>query len=420
MVDFIDSRSKNNINWLVKLQSSDLGPKLLSFLELGDALGLELVCTALSLRDSYFKDKLGCVMNNRGSRAPIVQILSNNSSREVYKGVWYTMRRVHLEKANLMEECFEVSDDIVRSCSSTDREEESPKNVLQRSFCQDMLHRGNMMGLKVPDEEATIDNLTPMAHTQIRCGCATSAACYYCCKASPTADVREWINMSLSRFAYLSTGRPLTRRQERAMEEFETLGDVVVLDKFGVIPYRSYLQPYGPTYAPRQVKLQIFYGDAGALDVSEGCLYYESEEYEVRHVEGEQVFALPQPICLLTSNRAGSPVFSVRIVFLGAHQRQTFSEHTGVPHHNWYYICISQVTLYGASLQRTTAILRDHMITTSQPRHAAFFQNSPMARSEPRSHLQFLDTLARASITASISCSADSQDTARIMWVAET
>lgn len=222
--------------------------------------------------------------------------------------------------------------------------------------------------------------------------------------------------MSLSRFAYLSTVHPRTRRQERANESY---GDIVVLNKFGVIPYRSYLQPYGPIFAPRGVKMQIWYGEVDALDASQGCLYYESEEYAVKHVEGEQVFALPKPVTLLTSNRNGSPVFTVRVVLLGAHQRQTFGEHTGIRHHNWYYICISQITLYGASLQRTMAILRDHVVIPNQPKHATFFANCDGAKRQVSHHLHHLDPLSRATITTSapINITNGHRDSpARIQW----
>ena len=206
--------SSNDSNRLVKLYISDLGPHVWSYLTLRDALLIEETAKALAVRDGYFKDALTSCVNNRGKNAPVVDLSSSTSARDLYKGVWHIHRRVHLEQVNLMAECFEVSEDIVRSCSSTDRAEESPKNVLQKSFCQDIMSQSNMLGQKVPEEEATITNLTPMAHAQIRCGCATSAACYYCCKASPTANMKEFINMSLSRFAYLST-HPRTRRQRR-------------------------------------------------------------------------------------------------------------------------------------------------------------------------------------------------------------
>jgi len=412
----------NNNSPLVRLWTSDLAPNVLSFLQLSEALGVELVCTALSLRESYFKDKLTSCMNNRGLLAPIVEVYPNKSAKDVYKAVWYILRRVHREPmANLVSECFEVSDDTIRSCSSVDREEENPKNVLQRSFCQEILLRGNLMGHKVPGEETTLDNMTPMAHAQIRCGCATSSACYYCCKASPTAEVREWINMSLSRYAYFSTGRPRTRQQFQIMKKFESQGDVVVLNKFGIIPYRSYLQPHGPIYAPRRVKLQVFYGDACALDtdaLDEG-LYYESEEYEVKHAEGEQIFALPQPICLLTSNCVGNQAFTVRVLLIGAHQRQTFGEHTGLPHHNWYYICISQVSLYGASLQRTASILREHLTMGKQPKHANFFQRSPEAQSRTHEHLKFLDPLSKASVDIRTTKSTNKCGATRIQWIVD-
>ena len=338
---------------LINLFHGILGEKIMEFLEVEEGLTLEEVTKQIRLGEEYWTALVASAINNRGPNLPFVKVLLSNSQRELYKLVSFLKKGLQREPVNLISECFEVNKNYKLSCSSVDREEESPVNVRNKSLCHELLSAHNLLGRTIPDDEPTVETLTPMAHAQIRCGCADTSPCYYCCKASPTADMEEWLDMSLSRFAYLSDSRLRTRQQRREMERFESFGDVVMINKFAIVPYRSYMQPKGPIYCPQRVKLQIWYETGSG---SQKYLYYESQEYVVEHREGEQTFALPQPITLLTSHAPNSGSYIVRFMFLGSQQRQTFGAHTGIVHHNWYYICISQVMLYGTSAQRIASI----------------------------------------------------------------
>eukprot|EP01039_Chlorochromonas_danica_P005438 gene5438-5985_t len=209
----------------------------------------------------------------------------------------------------------------VLDASSIDRVQESPLNILKDSRCY------------------ILYNLFHVTHNsafsqQSICGCATGRSCYWSSAPNPSENSIEFLTLNLKSTLSLLTG-------------------------FFILPYRAFFHPNEPTYAPKEVALQVISPSSqpqpfssmtmtdlppqyrhAAVDLYEG-VSYTSPFYTVENNFNVQTFQLPHAVPCLGGQ--------VRLLFRGKHQRQP-GEAIGVQGADDFYLCISRADVLGIAL----------------------------------------------------------------------
>lgn len=352
----------------------ELKATIVTYIEPSEVLNLDLVAKACAIENLYWASLLeteiffssgikmrllrragqeGVDRPDPGEEREEEERLTKADDKFLYWALKGAIREKFVGRKNLVPDYF-----IAEDCSSVDRSTEGPSNVNCQSQCFNALKNYGWLGKEVPDS-IEVDTITPMGRVQLRCGCAISQACYWCSKASNTNDAEEWIDFHMVNRS--DKGERVRRRLRSltlATPIAECQFDVAIIHSFTVTAYRSYLQPHGPIFAPRRVAMSIWHGlkdDTGSKPPGIGTKCYESPEFEVRVTEEEQQFTLPKPLVLpLSPSALDECNYTVRLRVIGAHQRQTLDEATGGEHADWFYVCISHVTIDGITLQTAT------------------------------------------------------------------
>ena len=68
---------------------------------------------------------------------------------------------------------------------------------------------------------------------------------------------------------------------------FDEEASVKLVSGFVVQPYQAYAHPGEPTYAPKEVSIELLHADLGC--------YYRSDRFAVRKTRDSQYFSLPTP-----------------------------------------------------------------------------------------------------------------------------
>eukprot|EP00981_Chlorochromonas_danica_P005760 scaffold1187_cov181-Ochromonas_danica.AAC.24 len=207
----------------------------------------------------------------------------------------------------------------VLDASSIDREEESPRNILEDSLCYTLFHNYFTQN---------------HAYSQFYCGCADGRPCYWSSAPNPSENSIEFLTLNLQSTVSLLTG-------------------------FFILPYCAFFHPNEPTYAPKEVALQVISPSSqpqpfssmtmtdlppqyrhAAVDLYEG-VSYTSPFYTVENNFNVQTFQLPHAVPCLGGQ--------VRLLFRGKHQRQP-GEAIGVQGADDFYLCISRADVLGIAL----------------------------------------------------------------------
>lgn len=396
--------------------SQELKTMLVSYVTPRDVLSFDLVARACAIENTYWASLIEEIispscgkMRLLRRRPPDLLCRKGEEEESIYEGLpddkflyWALNGAVNnVETVNLVPEYF-----VADSCSSVDRPTEGASNVNYQSQCFRELADTGSLGKEVPDT-IDIETITPMAGSQLRCGCAVSDACYWCSKASPDGDGVEWIDFKqVGRHGH---GDRVRRRLQSLMQnivEKDCEFDIALFKSLKITVYRSYFQPNGPIFAPRRVQLQLWHGlnrDDDEEDAAEDPgpkLLYKSPEFEVLATEEEQTFTFPRPLVLpLSPKDLAMCEYSLRLKVLGAHQRQTIGEQVDVEHADWFYVCISQAAVEGNTLQwanpRCSGLnsflklasadcsQEGNMLTLNMGPHEPFAATVPQAQSSP-------------------------------------
>lgn len=344
------------------LGSEALKDEIIGFIEPSDVLNLELACTRTKISNAYWSRQIRMILGSvLGGIRLLRKVKENSGAVSDDKRLYWALRALRDSSIMHRGDAPRLVPDFfaANACSSVDRDTEGPLNVNRQSYCFLRLRDRHMLGKEVPDE-VIVENLTPMANHQIECGCALSDACYWCTKASPTNDAEEWIDFGVHRESKI-------RRKLRSYirERKESDFDIVCIHSFAVTVYRSYVQPRGPIFAPRRIKMELWkeaFKDEDDIEEGEDDglltsaykrpdeLCWESDEYDVILTEAEQHFKLPSPLFIPMTTREIDR-YKIRFKIFGAAQRQTIDPSTGVEHADWFYVCLSNVQMRGWSLQ---------------------------------------------------------------------
>ena len=209
---------------------------------------------------------------------------------------------------------YSISGDLiyaVKEVTSVDRENESPDNVLQPSFCQSKLTEvimRNWINATNPLEVVAIT-------LQLQCGCANQHPCYWSSQPSASADTEESFVFSLK----------------------SRLSSII---GFSITPYRAYFHPDNPVYSPISASLQFL--DAGsAKKFSRMSVYFETPRFPIENIDQRQEQHFPLPALCIGG--------IIRLVLHGMAQRQTLSasDVDGDEPVDRYYMCLSRVKIHG-------------------------------------------------------------------------
>ena len=212
---------------------------------------------------------------------------------------------------------------LVHNFSSQDRPNELASNLLTKSNCY---HRFEYFRPSINELHVHILGL----REQMRCGCSANRPCYWSSAPQHEATAIEHITFTL-------------------------FSPLVMIHSFSVTPYQAFFHPEAPVYSPVSVTLQflapILDGDNtneiiddnnNELDFLSNNFYcyHETDEFQIEPLFKAQVFTMSSPI-LAVGGR-------VRMMLRGSHQRQTLEGETdnGMPLDE-YYMCLSEVSLYG-------------------------------------------------------------------------
>ena len=283
---------------------------------------------------------------------------------------------------NSLGQYLQLNMDVVE-VSSMDRTVENPLNTLKKSICLEKVREYREKSSHLP--QALIHRLGYMIQVQ-QCSCVGgNSSCYWSSAPNPNKSVTQFITYSFGKKNQLS-----------------------VIYGFSLTAYQAFFHPNAPIYAPMRARLQILspnhqkqfdkfprkrnIGMDGAgvhychpvlkerdtdgsrfsgipssdADISAAAakielekqealksfldesIAYESEVFEIGHTSEPQYFMLDSKPVLCIGG-------CVRLVVEGAHQRQNLSEWGVEAHADDYYICLSNVEIFGISLREYNA-----------------------------------------------------------------
>jgi hypothetical protein len=120
--------------------------------------------------------------------------------------------------------------------------------------------------------------------------------------------------------------------------DFRIVTPIALVTGFSVTPYRAFFHPQSPVYGPVKVVLQFFAKIADSSGREKDEMYYQTEPFDVENA-AEPSDEIVFPPVLVIDGR-------VRLLLQGMAQRQTLPEE-GTAHSNDYYLCLSNVKLFG-------------------------------------------------------------------------
>ena len=326
----ISSASSNPPNrrpYLFHLDEQILNMAVLPYLNLFDVL--RFVCTCKMLVKTINQTKyFAHFFDTKLSLIPRIQQpnrLVHYLVRIGYdlKQAMMSMMQVlyHPETYPIDLELFDVLH-TVHDFSSRDRPNEMADNLLKKSNCY---HRFEYFRPAVNELHVHILGL----REQMRCGCSANRPCYWSSAPQHESSAIEHITFTL-------------------------FSPLIMVHSFSLTPYQAFFHPEAPVYSPVSVSLQflapmlddhpheIIDDDNAVLDVASNPFYcyHETEEFPIQPVFKAQQFIMPSPILAIGGR--------VRIMLRGFHQRQTLEgeNDNGMPLDE-YYMCLSEVSLYG-------------------------------------------------------------------------
>mmetsp|Transcript_15487 Transcript_15487/g.23061 ORF Transcript_15487/g.23061 Transcript_15487/m.23061 type:complete len:390 (-) Transcript_15487:184-1353(-) len=269
-------------------------------LEPKELSALALTCRTLSdlsRYETYWKQ----FIRSRIATPRVQQFPTFELCRSVVKALKSSHRSV--ESSNLIK--------TIASFSSCDQEEESPQNTLVPSKCFTEFDLKTNSLLSGSSKNPTVPLPVVYRYAQMLCGCSGMKPCYWSSRGSSKGEeVKEYLSY------FLRDG-------------------VNIVDKFSVMPYRAYWQPFEPTYAPANIRLSFYHPCFGPTP------YFSSETFLVENDMKLQMFSLRKPALFLSGGEA-------RVELFGMQQKQQLGP--VIPEQ--FYTCISYVGIYGASLEK--------------------------------------------------------------------
>jgi hypothetical protein len=326
-----------------------------SFLPVVDVIRLSKVSSAMAIHDNYWGGLLLRNLTSATEAANMTLKLVRSSSVISKPDCYRTLWRLHYNHYN--KSCLPKKPDAILSeqvvealrCSSQDREEEGPNNVLTDSNCQLMeehIPGYPFLGIHSNTNPNSADfPLNPYARAQFMCGCFTNP-CYWCSAGSKQNPCAEFID-----FCPVHTPDTV---------------EYVTLHAFSIRAYQSFGQPGFPIFAPMSATIELwlqFEVNIPHSIVHDMCYFKES--FDVKQNTQVQRFELKHPVtlfrdttALLTTNNTPSEQKQqhsfrtmIRVVLNNAYQRQVVTQdfydtdNDPVPDDD-FYMCLSRIAFY--------------------------------------------------------------------------
>ena len=291
--------------------------------------GVELDCADIKLvlvnANESLKRESASAKMSKSRRSPRTATAVNSSSpqaqAQTHDGLFLTLYKYFTYVRQLYDGGIVPSGAHLTfvDCSSVDRSEENPRNMLTESNC-----------LKVIDN-LTMNGLTPgllhqqRIHAQWQCGCLGPRPCYWSSKGSQDVNMVEHCSFDWDSCESIP---------------FE------LLKSFTVRAYQAHSQPGSPIFAPKRVSIELVWipcpslgglegdktkedtgelerGDWKKKEEKEEEMVYYRETFDVDHSMEPQRFLLATSQMLINVSGVGNTRF--RFTFRGAYQRQTLT-----------------------------------------------------------------------------------------------